>query len=219
MQISLQPTYQYDFDQMRVTFGNLIHTVAPLIEAGIPSLEELKTYLRRCFRELRPQLSVAKSFDDIMDLVQDTCTIINICCLEAIIDQYNITEAKHHIETFKTEVDAFCEKVKLSICYNQNLKIASSCHLIYETIEFVLEWEADNYTLNGIRGLLAKAFGNMAKSVQVRAIREGNSIIVTCYAPHNILDSLLTVAKKNLDILKAIGLTKLTISYQTIFKG
>ena len=219
MQISLQPTYQYDFDQMRVTFGNLIHTVAPLIEAGIPSLEELKTYLRRCFRELRPQLSVAKSFDDIMDLVQDTCTIINICCLEAIIDQYNITEAKHHIEKFKTEVDAFCEKVKLSICYNQNLKIASSCHLIYETIEFVLEWEADNYTLNGIRGLLAKAFGNMAKSVQVRAIKEGNSIIVTCYAPHNILDSLTTVAKKNLDVLKAIGLTKLTISYQTIFKG
>ena len=219
MQISLQPTYQYDFDQMRVTFGNLIHAVAPLIEAGIPSLEELKTYLRRCFRELRPQLSVAKSFDDVMDLVQDTCTIINVCCLEAIIDQYNITEAKHHIETFKTEVDAFCEKVKLSICCNQNFKIASSCHLIYETIEFVLEWEADNYTLNGIRGLLAKAFGNMAKSVQVRAIKEGNSIIVTCYAPHNILDSLLTVAKKNLDILKAIGLTKLTISYQTIFKG
>ena len=219
MQISLQPTYQYDFDQMRVTFGKLIYTVAPLIEAGIPSLEELKTYLRRCFRELRPQLSVAKSFDDIMDLVQDTCTIINICCLEAIIDQYNITEAKHHIEKFKTEVDAFCEKVKLSICCNQNLKIASSCHLIYETIEFVLEWEADNYTLNGIRGLLAKAFGNMAKRVQVRAIKEGNSIIVTCYAPHNILDSLITVAKKNLDILKAIGLTKLTISYQTIFKG
>lgn len=204
---------------MRVTFGNLIHAVAPLIEAGIPSLEELKTYLRRCFRELRPQLSVAKSFDDVMDLVQDTCTIINVCCLEAIIDQYNITEAKHHIEKFKTEVDAFCEKVKLSICCNQNLKIASSCHLIYETIEFVLEWEADNYTLNGIRGLLAKAFGNMAKSVQVRAIKEGNSIIVTCYAPHNILDSLTTVAKKNLDVLKAIGLTKLTISYQTIFKG
>ena len=204
---------------MRVIFGNLIHAVAPLIEAGIPSLEELKTYLRRCFRELRPQLSVAKSFDDVMDLVQDTCTIINVCCLEAIIDQYNITEAKHHIETFKTEVDAFCEKVKLSICCNQNLKIASSCHLIYETIEFVLEWEADNYTLNGIRGLLAKAFGNMAKSVQVRAIKEGNSIIVICYAPHNILDSLITVAKKNLDVLKAIGLTKLTISYQTIFKG
>ena len=205
---------------MKVTFGNLIHTVAPLIEAGIPSLRELKTYLRRCFRELRPQLSVAESFDDVMDLVQDTCTIINVCCLEAIVDQYNITEAKHHIEKFKTTVDEFCEKVKLSICCNQNLKIASSsCHLIYETIQFILEWKADNYTLNDIRGLLAKAFGNMAKSVQVRAIKEGNSIIVTCYAPQDILDSLITVAKKNLDVLKAIGLSKLSISYQTIFKG
>ena len=84
---------------MRVIFGNLIHTLAPLIETDIPSLKEQKTYLRRCFGELRLQLSLAESFDDVMEVNEDKRTIINICCLEAIVKQYNITDTisqTHH---------------------------------------------------------------------------------------------------------------------------
>ena len=129
---------------MKVTFGNLIETVEPLIVKGVPSLEELKKYLRRCFQELKPQLSSAESFDDVMELIEDKCTIINICCLEAIVDHYNITEAKRHIIEFKTTVDMFCEKVKTDVCINQNFKVTSSHHLTCETIEFVLQWKQMN---------------------------------------------------------------------------
>ena len=38
-QINLQPTFQHDFDQMRMKFGKLFYTVAPLIAKGIPSLQ------------------------------------------------------------------------------------------------------------------------------------------------------------------------------------
>ena len=120
-QISLQPTYQYDFDQMRVAFGKLIHTVAPLIEASIPSLKELKTYLGRCFRELKPQLSIAKSFDDVMELVEDKCTIINVCCLEAIVDEYNVKTATKYIAEFKLAVDMFCERSNLKYAVKKAL--------------------------------------------------------------------------------------------------
>ena len=202
---------------MKVTFGNLIDTVEPLIAKVIPSLEELKKYLRRCFRELKPQLSLAESFDDVMELVEDKCTIINICCLEAIVDHYNITEAKRHIADFKKSVDKFCEKVKTDICINQNFKVTSSHHLTCETIEFVLEWEADKYTLGHIKDLLSKAFKDMAKSVQVRAIKEGNSIIVTCYAPQHMMDILLITVKENLDTLKEMKIIRLTVGYCTIF--
>ena len=202
---------------MKVTFGNLIETVAPLIAKAIPSLKELKTYLRRCFRELKPQLSSAESFDDVMELVEDKCTIINICCLEAIVDHYNITEAKRHITEFKTAVDTFCEKVKTNICINQNFKVSSSHHLTCETIEFIREWEADKYTLRDIKDLLSKAFKDLAKSVQVRAIKEGNSIIVNCYAPQYMMDVLLITAEENLDILKEVGVKKITLDYCTIY--
>ena len=203
---------------MKVTFGNLIIAVTPLIKAVIPSLDDLKMYLRRCFQELRSQLSIAKSFDDVMDLVQDKCTIINICCLEAVVNHYNISEAKSHITKFKMAVDTFCETVKASICLKQNFKLVSdSHHLICETIEFVLEWEVDKYTLKHIKDLLSKAFEDMAESVQVRAINEGNSISVTCYAPQHMMDILLVTANENLDSLKQLGLLKLTIGYHTIY--
>ena len=153
-----------------------------------------------------------------MDLVQDKCTIINICCLEEIVDQFNITEAKAHITNYNTLVDEFCKKIKADVCCNQNIKIStSSHHLTCETIVFILEWEADKYTLFEIRGLLSKAFKDMAKKVQVRTVNEGNSIIVTCYAPQSLIDLLLMTAKENLDSLKHLGVIKLTIGYHTIY--
>ena len=216
--VTLQCTYQYDFDQMRATLGSLIHTVAPLIKAGISSLEDLKTYLRRCFRELKPQLSLAKSFDDVMELVEDKCSIINICCLESIVKQYNITDAKRHITEFKTAVDTFCEKIKLSVCCKESFKrILSSHPLTCETVEFVLDWKTDEHTLNDIRDLLSKAFEDLVNNVQVRVIMEGNSIIITCYAPHHMMDILLVTAKKNLGLLKEMGLLKLTLGHDIIY--
>ena len=92
-----------------------------------------------------------------------------------------------------------------------------SHHLICETIEFVVEWNINERTLSHIKGLLSKAFKDMAKSVQVRAIKEGNSIIVTCYAPRNIIDILLITAEENLDTLKEMGMIKLTLGYCTIY--
>ena len=203
---------------MRVTFGNLIETVAPLIAKGVPSLEKLKKYLGRCFRELKPQLGKAKSFDHVMEIVENKCTIINVCCLEAIVDHYNITEAKQHITEFKTTLDAFCQKVKLSVCCKESFKrILSSHHLTCETIEFVLEWKTDEHTLNDIRDLLSKAFEDLVSNVQIKVINEGNSIVVTCYAPHHMMDILLVTANENLDLLKEMGLLKLTIGYDIIY--
>ena len=152
-----------------------------------------------------------------MELVEDKCTIINIFCLEAIVDHYNITEAKRYITEFKTTVDKFCEKVKTDICINQNFKATSSHHLTCETIEFVLEWKTDEYTLSHIKDLLSKAFKDMVKSVQVRAIKEGNSIIVTCYAPQHMMDILLIRAEESLDVLKEMGMIQLTIGYHIFF--
>ena len=216
--IILQQTYQHDFDQMRIAFGNLIDIVEPLIEEGIPSLDKLKKYLRRCFPELTPQLTTVESFDDVMDLVRDKCTIINISCLEAIVDRYDITKARKHIAEFNMKVDTFCENMRADICCNQSFKVSSSSdHLICETIEFVLDWDADKYTLKDIKLLLLKAFKGFVKFVQVTAVSKGHSILVTCYVPQYMMGSLLLMAEENLNLLKHEGLIRLTFGYYTIF--
>ena len=219
-QVKLQPTYQYEFDQIRMDFGEMIEKVAPLIKAGIPSLEEFKRYLQRCFRDLKPQLTATtcRSFDDVMELVEEKCTLINVCCLERIVKRYNIKDAMQHITEFNTAVDSFCKNVKLSVCRKESFMRSLSSHdLTCETIEFVLDWEADKYTLRDVKELLSKAFEDVVNSVQVRVINDGNSIIVTCYAPQNLMDILLLIATKNLDLLKGMGLMKLSIGYHTIY--
>ena len=215
--VNLELSFQKKFDEMKVTFGKLIHTVAPLVAKGIPSLQELKTFLRRCYHELKPQLSIAESFDDVIELVEDKCTIINIVCLEAIVDTFNISEAKQHIKEYQAAIDAFCNEVKLSVCENQTFLTGLSTLLKCETVEFVLEWEPDDYTLIQIRDLLTVAFKDITKRVQIRVIKRGNSIIVTCYAPRHIMDVLLMRAEKNLSLLKKMGLIKLTIGYSTVW--
>ena len=218
LRINLQPYLQYDFDQMKVAFGNLIEAVAPLISAGIPSSEDLKKYLGRCFRDLKPKLAIAETFDAIIEAIQDRCSLINIDCLEVVVNHYNINEALPHISAFKLKVDDFCEQVKVDVCCSQSFSVSSSSHhLICETIEFVVDWDVDKYTLSDIRSLLSEAFKDVAKSVHVIAVNETNSITVTCCAPQHTMDILLIVAEKNLDQLKAIGLIKLKVGYYVLF--
>ena len=184
----------------------------------VPSpLDKLKKYLGTCFRELKPQLSIAKSFDDVMEVVIEKCTVVNIGYLETIINHYNVEEAKVHIATYKSEVDTLCEEIKLSVCQNENFMTGPSSLLKCETIKFVLEWETDKHTFNEIKELLWKAFGKMAKRVLVKHIDEGNSIIVTCYAPEYVMNILLMEAQKNLHILIKMGVIKLTIAFHTIW--
>ena len=153
-----------------------------------------------------------------MELVEEKCTLINVCCLERIVEYYKIKDAMEQITKFNTAVDSFCKSVKLSVCRKESfMRVLSSHDLTCETIEFVLDWEADKYTLKDVKVLLSKAFKDVVNSVQVRVINDGNSIIVTCYAPQNLMDVLLMTAKKNLDLLKEMGLMKLSIGYHTIY--
>ena len=201
---------------MKVAFRDLIDTVTPLIAKSIPSLRLLKTYLRRYFRELEPQLDIAGSFDNVMDIVEKKWTIIDIYSFEVIVEHYDIKTAKPHISAYKSTVDKFCEEVKLSVCVNENFTMSPSSLLKCETIEFVLKWHPDECSLDQIRNLLVKVFNDVAKKVQVRMIKKSNSITITCYAPRHIMDVLLMEAEKSVDLLRGIGLIKFTIGYHTI---
>ena len=123
---------------MKAKLGILFVTVIPLIQVAV-MLKELKNFLGMCFPELKPQLSITESFDGVMELVKERCTIINICCLETIINHYNIEKAKAHITNYNLEIDKFCKNVRLSVIEDQNLVSSLSSLLKCETIQFVLE--------------------------------------------------------------------------------
>ena len=194
-------------------------TVAPLIESAVtlPKFKEFKTFLRMSYPELKPQLSIAESFDDIMDIVRGKCTPVSIACLESIINRYNIKEAKAYIAAYQSKVEKLCKEIKLRVCEHEDFMTGQSFPLKCETIEFVVEWKADEHTLEEIKELLWKAFGDMARRILVKKARESNSIIVTCYAPRYMMDVLLKKAEKNVTQLKQMGIIKLSIGYNVVW--
>ena len=217
--VNIESDQKCYFTWMRIYYGTLIKTVTHLIEAKDSSLEDLKSYILFCYSELRPQLENAQTLTDIMVIVKDKNTIIDIEYLEAFVDYFNIQEAKDHIVAYKVAIEEFCEEITLNVCFNESFAIVSSLLLKCDTVEFVLDWEADKHSLCDIRVLLRKAFNKLAKNVHVRGLTEEYSITVTCYAPQNIMDILLIEAEPNLDLLRSIGLIKLTIGYHTLWDG
>ncbi|XP_019857076.1 PREDICTED: uncharacterized protein LOC105314204 [Amphimedon queenslandica] len=214
VEVIVHPGYEAEFDRMGDMLGTLIDDIVPLIKVSIPSVDHLKTYLGRCRRNLKPRLKDANSFDDVMEVIEDECSITNVALLETIVNKYSIQDAGDMILAYQTHLDEFCEN-KLTMFCDRQLKRLSSSLLTCETIKFVLKWNPSEHSLSSIRALLWKTFKD--NQVEVVVIKEGNSIIVTCYAPHYLMESLLVTARNNVDMLKEMGLISLTIGYYTVY--
>ncbi|XP_019861128.1 PREDICTED: uncharacterized protein LOC109589495 [Amphimedon queenslandica] len=149
-----------------------------------------------------------------MEVIEDECSITNVALLETIVNKYSIQDAGDMILAYQIHLDEFCEN-KLTMFCDRQLKRLSSSLLTCETIKFVLKWNPSEHSLSSIRALLWKTFKD--NQVEVVVIKEGNSIIVTCYAPHYLMESLLVTARDNIDMLKEMGLISLTIGYYTVY--
>lgn len=121
------------------------------------------------------------------------------------------------IKEYKKAIDEFCSSIKLEFLLDRKLSLAISS-LTCERLEFVLEWEADRYTLNDIRRLLEKAFKDFNKRIVVQSIHTGSSIIIICYAPRYLLDALFLEARNNLTaLIKEFSLIQLTVAHYTVY--
>ena len=67
----------------------LAHEVVSL-EVTLPKLEKLKNYLGRCFQELKPQLSIAESFDNVMEVSQIPLLTVYLLTVSSLSTLYDI---------------------------------------------------------------------------------------------------------------------------------
>ena len=174
----------------------------------------MKQFLRDGYSYLKSQIAHSTSIDDVLDVVNDHCTLINISCLEGIVERYDIKEAETHIQAYKNIVQSFCKETKASLCLEETLKESKSRSLLKETAIFVLDWDPTNYTLQDIRDIIAES---VEDNVQICVIREGKSIIVTCFFPLSLTTSIIARAQETLEEMKKRGLLQLTVGYCTIY--
>ena len=207
------------FNSMRLEFGTTFSKIRDAIKEASVTLENLKTCLRDCYPDLSPQLAhtSTNTLDDILEIVKEKCTLIDIGILKAIAKRFGITKADVHIRAYEDTIEEFCHTITTRLSLNESLVVSTSSPLKCETAKFVLEWDPDKTSLTDIKNLLSVAFERLNKRVKVIIVTEGNSIIVTCTFPLSLTTLLITKAQETLKIVKKRGLLQLIIGHCTIY--
>ena len=175
----------------------------------------MKYFFADSYPHLKSEITHSKSIDDVLDVVRDHCTLIDISCLEGIVERYDIKEAEIHIQAYKNIVQSFCKKTKAFLCLNETFKENKSHSLLKcETAVFVLDWDPKCCTIEDINVLLAES---VEENVQIRVIRENQSISINCFFSLSLIALLIGKAQETLESVRKKGLIQLTIGHCTIY--
>ena len=199
---------------MRGKFAIAFSKVREAINESSLPLDKLKRFLTDGYSHLKSQISHASSIDDVLDIVRDHCSLINISCLESIVERFEIKEAEIHIKDYKDVIQSFCRETKACLCLDESFEVTKSPLLRCETAIYVLNWDPKVCTIEDIKDVLAVS---VEGNVEIRDIREGKSIIVTCYFPRSLLGILIAKAQETLELIKKKGLTRLMIGQCVIY--
>ena len=206
------------FNEIRRKFGSTFFKVRRAISNNPPPVEEIKILLQDSFIDLKPQITHVNTIDEILDVVRDKCTLTDISYLETIVEEFDVIEAKVHIQTYKMSIEEFCATVSVRLCLDESFRISStSSSLKCETATFILDWNPDDYTLNDIREVLSECFERLSKHVQIKVIKTTNSISVTCTFPLTLFGPLIAKALETIEVVKTRGLMKLIIGHCVVF--
>ena len=203
------------FGSIRKEFAIAFGYIREAIKKSQPPLDILKQFLRDGYSHLKPRIAHSNSIDDVLDVIIDDCTLINISCLESVVKRFDIKEAMAHIEAYKDVVQSFCKKMKGSLCLGESFKVTKIPSLLRcETAVFVLDWDPKGCTLEDIKDLLAESVEGI---VEIRDIRESKSIVITCFFPVTLTTLLIAKAQDTLQSMKKKGLLQLVVGHCIIY--
>ena len=163
------------FNEIRTKFGSTFFNVRGAISNNPPPVEEIKMLLQDSFIDLKPQIVHVNTIKKILDIVRDKCTLTDISYLKTIVEEFDIKEAKDHIQTYKKSIEEFCRTVSLRLCLGESFRmLSSSTFLKCETATFILDWNPDDCVVNDIKDVLSECFERLSQTVQIEIIKTIN---------------------------------------------
>ena len=81
-----------EFTSIRTEFGITFNNIRSIIERKPPPLKDMTKFLEDCYPPLKPSLAHCKSISDVLDVLRDKCTLIDINYLEAVVRRFNIQQ-------------------------------------------------------------------------------------------------------------------------------
>ena len=205
------------FSDIRNKFGRTFFRVRKAFLKNCPLIEDMKMFLQDIFPDLKTQIAHVNTIDEILDIIREKCTLIDIKCLETIVEEFEIQEAKRYIEEYKSYIKEFRRTVSVKLCLDESFNVKTSSSLKGETATFILDWNPDDYMINDIEEILSVCLDELSIHVQVKTIKRTNSIEVVCTFPLSLAALLIAKAQETIDHVKKRGLIRLKIGHCLIF--
>ena len=216
VEIPIHKSRSDDFKSLRTSLGRMMYNVCKAIKEAEPELNDLKELVGSCNSELKPKLAECSKVSDVLSLVEEECSLTHFALLEALVKEFNVEEAKKHIEKYRGILKEFLETTPIARCLKEKFDaVKTHPPLNCEIITYVFDWQPDERMLKDIKDILSESSG---KLVRIRYINKGNSIAVTCSFPYSLHGVLIARVMENLQFLIKNGLIKLTIGYWTIWE-
>uniref|UniRef100_A0A1X7SYG6 Uncharacterized protein n=1 Tax=Amphimedon queenslandica TaxID=400682 RepID=A0A1X7SYG6_AMPQE len=194
----------------------MLYKVHKAILKKPPLIDNIKLLIISCNSDLKAKLENCLGLSDVLDVVKGECSLTDISLLEAIVEEFEVTEAERYIEQYKTTLEESCHSLSIDLCLKEKFDaVNTSPSLTCETATYVFDWRPDEKKLKDITDILSKTSG---KFVKIKYIDTGYSIVVTCSFPHSLTGALIIKLSENLKLLIKNGLMKLTVGYCKIWK-
>ena len=203
-----------EFSAVRKAFTKMFRKVRSAVIMHGPPLEEIKLFLEDHESVLEDKLEGVTTLCGILSVIKKNCTLIDFSILEAVVEEFEISEALRYIDDYRKEMEESCRSLSVSLCCNERFEaVRGRPSLQCETATYVFDWEPEEHILEDIKDVLSKSSG---KLVKIKYINKGNSIVVTCSFPYSLTGAVIISMIENLDMLIKNGLMKLTVGYCTI---
>ena len=204
-----------EFTSIRTKFGAMFYEIRKIITSTEIDSNELKQLIGDCFFDLKPQLENKVKIDDVLEVVKGKCNLIDVHCLEVIVQTFKITEGQELLESYKGAVNIFCKSMSSRLCVDQILQVVRTpTRLASETVVFIVDWNPDTSTLEDIKNLLSISLDT---NFQIEKIGTGQSVVVTCYCPAVYTGSLIMAVLDKRDTLQMRGLKKFIVGNCTVW--
>ena len=208
--------YRWQFEKKRDELATLVNKVEENLKTNEISLDDLKSLFNR-HHKLWNDIRSTTSLEEAVNIIFNHTSLINTHYLLKIAKTFKLQAAIDLINQYNSSIDEFCKEIPTQHAYGQMFMTHS--HLYQsETVEFVLEWDDDDKTLNDIQCLLRKAFCDYSEYVMVTTLSSGNSVIVICYAPPHLHGELKTLVNANEAELRKDKVLSITIGGDIILK-
>ena len=200
--------------KMRTKFAELNENIAKAMHKV--KVKDLKEYVGNVKMPLKSHVAHCQKIKEIIQLIGNNCSLINIALLEGVVEKFKVEEATTALQRYKNEIERFYqERQPLRNFLDKCLNLASPLHCEMATV--TVHKSVDDFDLNDIDILMTVAFQRLAPNVKVVVIREDNSFTIICSFPLTISESLITSALENIEALIERGIQRLTIGYSTVY--